>query len=63
VLVDGWADGFHQVECEGVARAVVGVDDPDGWVESDGEARESCFGFEQCVQVVEERIGGGDRET
>ena len=35
VAVDVWADGFHQVEREGVAAAGVGVDHGQGGVEAD----------------------------
>lgn len=42
---------------------MVNVDDAEAGVEADGEAGEPGLGFEDRVQVVEDRVGRVDRET
>ena len=61
VAVDGRAGGFHDVEGEGVAVTLVGVPDPECRIEARGVQGECGFGFEQRVEVVEERVCGVDR--
>jgi hypothetical protein len=58
VAVDVGSDGFHEVEGEGVAAALVGVDDPKPRVKSHGEEGDATFGLEDRVLVVK---NGADR--
>lgn len=53
--VDLEAGCFHQVERERVAVAVVDVHEAEAGVEADREAGESGLGFQDRVQVVEDR--------
>jgi hypothetical protein len=62
VAVDVRADGFHQVERERVAAADVGVHDRERRVEPDDLAGEPCFGFDQGVEIVQDRPGRVDSQ-
>ncbi len=63
MVVDVGSRGFHEVKREGVAGAVVDVPDPDARVETDGETGDPGFGFEDRVEVVEDRVDGCDGDT
>src|SRR5690348_12331320 len=56
VPVHGGPDGFHQVEYEGVARAVVDVKDSETGVEPDSQAGDPSLSLEERVKVVEQRV-------
>jgi hypothetical protein len=62
VLIDCWSTGFHQVEHERVASAVVDVRDPQARIEANDQASDPRLSLKERIEVIEQRVQRGDGE-
>src|SRR6266508_4390434 len=61
--IDSRTDGFDEIERHGISGTLVGMDDPEGGIESHCEACDPALDLCDRVQIVQDRVGRIGRET